>query len=71
MGALHPPNLSLISPRFGGGSGLKLGKAGAVRYGRTVYLPSLRRGERIETSISAKALNSAALSPLASAGGAD
>ena len=38
----------VISPRFGGGSGLKQNKF-RPRYGREEDLPSLRRGERIET----------------------
>ena len=37
-----------ISPRFGGGSGLKLQFISIIPY-HSPHLPSLRRGERIET----------------------
>ena len=60
-----------VSPRFGGGSGLKLLALALSRFW-FCRLPSLRRGEWIETDGMAGAIaDLAKKSPLASAGGVD
>ena len=63
-----------VSPRFGGGSGLKLREQKDALLAQVGRLPSLRRGEWIETE-RAEGLALGAgphrTSPLASAGGVD
>ena len=61
----------VVSPRFGGGSGLKRFDRGCET-GQVIGLPSLRRGEWIETleGLEVEWCSSWG-SPLASAGGVD
>ena len=68
FGGRKPP--SQISPHFGGGSGLKHYTASSIR-GRYPDLPSLRWGERIETSRELDLVLIGKVSPLTSVGGAD